>query len=147
MDFTKTENPTVVLGAEAWVCLRMPYYEAAFVDGLKQAVPLRAYDVDTKSWWFPRSSLPKIRSLLAHYWPTFKLPEGLESATAPPRIDGAKYRQALSILGLRGSDLDTTVHKGVARLREALAGSNGPLDEVEEAYLIVCHYRGMTPQP
>lgn len=69
--------------------VRTPYV-AAFVEGLKAAVPCQArrWQADSKCWWIADEAATTIATLIKTSWPTFEAPAGI--AGAVERVAQAK---------------------------------------------------------
>lgn len=76
--------PIVRRSNEAWFGFKAPVYEPTLAVELKN-VPTRAWDPETKTWWFPMRWYPIVKALAESYfkderWPTEEELIAVESA-------------------------------------------------------------------
>ncbi len=79
---------------DAWFGFRSPNWEPTLTNELKN-VPVRAWDPETKTWWFPLRWYPIVKSLAESYFRDEKWPalEALEDS------DRAFIRSAAKLAG------------------------------------------------
>lgn len=117
-----------------WVGFSPPEYSAVFVDALKNAVPIRAWDPYSNTWWFPDLYLGAMQNLASYYFPNV--------VTKVVTPQSPRYRRSDSpyaILGVEKNAPDQVVKAAFDAMKEQLDpaqndGSSEPYEELLNAF-------------
>src|SRR5574342_747793 len=115
-----------------WIGLSLPSHDPTLVEEFKDCVPVRAWDPETKTWWFPERDLEVVKKFIYEHL-AIRVGNPLDSTK--PRSGHNPY----FILGVNPKASQQEIRLAYEKLPEDLdpvkhGGSTEPFEEVQAAY-------------
>lgn len=144
----KKDDISVILDDEPWIQIKLGAYNPSFVEDLKNDIPVKAWDPETKSWYIPLKYIEELISLSKSYFPNTKIDIQCEPTKKNTSV---KSENDLILgmhasLGLRLDCPDQVLHatyKALATLLDPAKnnGDSSRLNKIKFAYEAICRHR------